>query len=62
MPITRTYSATDIIELIEVLRSSGDISPSELAGMELLGRLLCHLENLSDTEIADEVRHYFRGV
>lgn len=62
MPTMRTSTAGDVIELIEVLRSSGDISPSELAGMELLGRLLSHLESLTDAEIADEVHRYFRHV
>lgn len=62
MAARRTFTAADIIELVEILRSSGDIAPAELAGMELLGRLLGHLEMLSDTDIAEEVRRYFRTV
>lgn len=35
----RKYSAQEIIALIDILKSSGDVPPSELAGMERLGRL-----------------------
>jgi hypothetical protein len=58
----RTYTAADIIELIEIFRSGGDIHPSELAGMDLLARLLTELEDLSDTDISEQVRRYFRSV
>jgi len=56
----RKYTAAEIIELIEVLRSSGDIPPSELAGMEVLGQLLQRLEGLSDADLAEEARRRFR--
>jgi len=57
---TRKYTAEEIIDLVSILRSSGDIPPSELAGMESLGRLLCQLEDMSDAEIAEEVRRRYR--
>jgi hypothetical protein len=41
---------------------AGDLSPSELAGMELLSRLLARLEDFSDAEIEDEARRYFRSL
>jgi hypothetical protein len=56
----RKYTAAEIVELIEVLRSSGDIPASELAGMDVLGRLLQQLEGMSDVDIAEEVRRRFR--
>ena len=59
MVTTRTYSATEIIELIETLRSSGDIPESELAGMDRLGQLLRHFESMSDAEIAAETQRFF---
>jgi hypothetical protein len=62
MTTIRTYTSCDIAELIEVLRASGDLSPSELAGMELLSRLLSRLEDFSDAEIEDEARRYFRSL
>jgi hypothetical protein len=58
--MTRKYTAQEIINLICILKSSGDIPPSELAGMEFLGRLLGQLENMSDAEIAEEVRRRYR--
>jgi len=56
----RKYTATEISEIIGILRSSGDIPLSELAGMEMLGRLLKQLEGMSDADITEEVRRRFR--
>lgn len=61
MVTTRTYSAAEITELIEVFRSSGDVPESELAGMDKLGQLLRRFEKLSDADIAAEVRRYYRS-
>jgi len=62
MVTTRTYSAAEVSELIEALRSSGDIPASELAGMEKLGLLLRRFEKMSDADIAAEAQRYFRSV
>ena len=62
MAIVRTYTAADINQLIEVLRTSGDVAPAGLAGMKLLGQLLTRLEDLSDDEIALEAARYFRSL
>ena len=56
----RKYTAQEINELINILKSGGDVPPSELAGMEFLGRLLSDLENMSDADIAEEVRRRYR--
>ena len=56
----RKYTAQEIIDLISTLKSSGDIPQSELAGMEFLGRLLGQLENMSDADVAEEVRRRYR--
>jgi len=58
--MARKYTAAMIIEVIEVLRASGDVPQDALAGMELLGQLLSRLEVLSDAEIAEEVRRHLR--
>jgi hypothetical protein len=58
--MARKYAAAEIIEVIDVLRASGDIPPNALAGMELLGQLLSRLATLSDAAIAEEVRRRFR--
>ena len=42
--------------LPHILKAGGDVPPSELAGMEFLGRLLGQLENMSDADIAEKVR------
>ena len=52
---TRKYSAQEIIDLINVLKSSGDISEAELAGMEFLGRLLVQLQTMPDADIAEDL-------
>ena len=52
---TRKYSAEEIIDLINILKSSGDMPETELAGMEFLGRLLVRLESMSDADIAEDV-------
>jgi hypothetical protein len=57
----RKYTAREIIDLVDILKLSGDIPPSELAGMEALGRLLGQLENMSDADIAEEVRRRYRS-
>jgi hypothetical protein len=51
---TRKYTAQEIIDLIGILKSSGEIPPSELAGMEFLRRLIGQLDTMSDAEIAEE--------
>ena len=58
----RRYSASDIIELIQVFRDGGDLEPGELKGMERLGLLLKHLEYMTDEDLADMVRTHFRSV
>lgn len=58
----RTYTAAEIIELIDTFRSGGDIPESELAGMDRLGQLLRHFESMSDDDIAAEAKRYFRSV
>ena len=62
MVTARSYSAAEIIELIQAFRSGGDIPESELAGMDRLGQLLRHFENMSDDDIAAEAQRYFRSV
>jgi hypothetical protein len=57
----RKYTAREIIDLVDILKLSGDVPPSELAGMEALGRLLGQLENMSDADIAEEVRRRYRS-
>ncbi len=51
----RKYSAQEIINLINILKSSGDVPAAGLAGMEFLGRLLVQLEEMSDADIAEYV-------
>jgi hypothetical protein len=57
---TRKYTAQEILNLINILKVGGEIPLSELAGMEFLGRLLVQLENMSDADIAEEVRRCYR--
>jgi hypothetical protein len=57
----RKYTAREIIDLVDILKLSGDVPTSELAGMEALGRLLGQLENMSDADIAEEVRRRYRS-
>jgi hypothetical protein len=57
---TRKYTAQEIIELISIPKSGGEIPPTELAGMEFLGRLLGEGENMSDADTAEEVRRRYR--
>ena len=52
---TRTYSAAEIRQLVDFMREGGDLSASEIAGMEKLADLLTHFENMTDAEIATEV-------
>jgi hypothetical protein len=58
----RTYTATDIMQLMALLQASGDFTASELAGMDRLGRLLVALDKISDGDIEEQVRRYFRMV
>jgi hypothetical protein len=58
----RTYTAEDIIKLIDILRSGGDIPAEQMAGMDRLGELVTKLAQMSDADIENEVRRYFRAV
>ena len=62
MDTPRTFSAAEVSELIELLRSCGDIPVSELAGMEKLSQLLFQFENMADADIANEVKRHFKHV
>jgi len=39
----RTYTAPDIIKLTEIMRSSGEVTEEQIAGMDRLGQLLMRL-------------------
>jgi hypothetical protein len=51
----RKYSAQEIIDLIDILKSRGNLPPAEVAGMDFLGHLLVRLETMSDAGIAEDV-------
>jgi hypothetical protein len=61
MVIPRTYTATDIMRLIDLLRGTKDITDAEIAGMDRLGQLLAALDRMSDAEIAQVVNRPFRS-
>lgn len=58
---TRTYSASEIRQLVDFMRKGGDLSASEIAGMEKLVDLLKHFENMTDADIATEVERLLRS-
>ena len=59
--LPRRYTAQEVMEMVDALRASGDISCEQLAGMDMLGSLLTRLESLSDANIAIEVLRIYRS-
>lgn len=62
MTTKRSYTASEVAELIDLLRLSGDIPDAEIAGMQRLGQLLTRFEGMSDLDIEAMAKTYFRSV
>jgi hypothetical protein len=58
--MARTYTAPEIMELIQAMRASGDVPAEQLVGMQKLGQLLEYLDGLSEADIENEVKRYMR--
>ena len=56
----RTYTAANIMRLTSLLKATGDFTNSEVSGMDRLGRLLAALDNLSEGDIEEQLKRYFR--
>ncbi len=58
---TRKYTASEIRELVELFRDDPEISPEKFSGMAFLATLLEDLESKTDSNLAAEVRAYYRA-
>jgi len=47
MKLVRSYSADQVSALVEILRSGGDVSSSELIGMKMLVSILKRYEGMT---------------
>jgi len=57
----RTYTASDVQEIVELLRDDPDISPEKFEGMAFLAEILKCLESKTDADIDRDVRAFCRN-
>jgi hypothetical protein len=58
---TRTYSADDVRQIVEILRSDPEISPEVFQGVELLADILKQFETMTEADIEAEVQAHLRS-
>ena len=58
---TRTYTADEIQELVDIMRNGGDLSDEELAGINKVVAILKEFENMSDAGIMEKVQGLLRS-
>ena len=58
---TRTYTASEIRELVELFRDDPEISPEKFSGMAYLATMLEDLESKTDSDIAAVARAICRA-
>ena len=58
---TRTYTAPEIRELVELFRDDPEISPEKFSGMAYLATMLEDLETKTDSDIAAVARAFCRA-
>lgn len=54
--MTRTYTASEVREIVELLRNDPDMSEEKFSGMEALSDILSYFEEKTDAEIEAEVK------
>ena len=52
----RTYTASDVREIVELLRNDPEMSAEKFSGMEQLADILTHFEGMTEAGIEAEVR------
>lgn len=57
----RTYTASEVREIIELLRDAPELSAEKFSGMEHLADILMHFEEKTDADIETEVQAAYRA-
>lgn len=57
----RTYTASEVREIIELLRDDPDMSAEKFSGMEALADILTYFEDKTDADIEAQVKATYRG-
>jgi len=55
----RTYTASDVMEIVEMLRDTHDISDEMFSGMASIADIQKHIETMTDEDIEVEVQALF---
>ncbi len=58
---TRTYTASEVREIVELHRDDPDISAEKFSGMEQLADILKHFEGKTDADIEEEFKGLLRS-
>ena len=58
----RTYTASDIREIVEAFRNSTEVSQEKFAGMEMVASLCRQLETMTDGDLEKEVKRLYAKV
>lgn len=53
------YAVSEVNWLVDVFRTGGEMSDSEISGMEKLLEALRHYEFMSEADIETEIHRYF---
>ncbi len=59
--MTRSYTASEVLQIVELLRDDPDMSEEKFSGMEHLVGILSHFEHKTDAEIEAEVKSTYRA-
>lgn len=57
----RTYTASEVREIVELLRDSPELSAEKFSGMEHLADILAHFEAKTDADIEAEALAAYRA-
>lgn len=57
----RAYTASDVGEIVELLRDDPEMSEEQFSGMERLADILKHFEGMTAADIEAEAQDFFRS-
>ena len=57
----RTYTASEVRQIVEMHRDDPDMSVEKFSGMEHLAGILSHFEHKTDVDIEAEVKATYRA-
>ncbi len=56
----RSYTASEVHEIVGLFQDDPELTAEKLSGMEFIADVLSHFEEMTETDIEEEVRTYYR--